>query len=116
MTVTMSMTLAMIPRLYWAFVKAEELYLEQEMGQLQELLEQQNSWVSRNLGCGMGAFILVWFAKTTPGMEVPRSLAGAMAIYAASSLLFAALESLLAQKISRILSSAQVRVKERDQE
>ena len=45
-----------------------------------------------------------------------KDLAGAMAIYAASSLLFAALESLLAQKISRILSSAQVRVKERDQE
>lgn len=110
MTITITLTVAILPRIYGASIKAEELFLEQEIGLLRELLAEQNAWVLRHLGCGLGALALVWIAKTCPGMEVPGQLAEAMAIYAASSLLFAGLESLLAQKIARILAVVPVKV------
>ena len=117
MTVTITLTVAILPRIYLASIRAEELFLEQEIGLLRELLAEHNAWVVRHLGCGLGALALVWIAKTSPGMEVPGLLAEAMAIYAASSLFFAGLESLLAQKITRILAAVPVKAgaRERDQ-
>jgi Na+/H+-dicarboxylate symporter len=115
--ITIILAVTILLRIYWAFAKAEELYLEQELEQMQELMAEQNNWVLRHLGCGLGAFALVWVAKTSPGMEVSSPLAVAMAIYAAGSLLFAGVESLLAQKISHFLADVPVKVRDggRDQ-
>ena len=117
MAITIILSMTILLRIYWAFAKAEELYLEQERELLQELMAEQNDWVLRHLGCGMGAFALVWITKSFPGMELPDTLAKAVAIYAASSLLFAGVESLLARKISQIFAEVpvNVRARERDQ-
>ena len=115
MTVTMLVTVTVVPGIYWASNEAEELYLEQEMELLRDLLEQRNAWVLRHLGCALGALMLAWIAQSSPGLEVPAQLADALAAYLVSSLLFAVLESLVAQKIFRMLASVPVRVSGRYQ-
>ena len=115
MTVTLTMTVSVVCTIYGTLVKVEDLYLAQETELLQELLCQRNAWVVRHLGCGLGALTLVWIAKTIPGMEVPSQLAQATGIYAASSLLFSLLESLLAQKISHLLAGSPVQAGRQDQ-
>jgi hypothetical protein len=116
MTVTIALAVTVLPRIYVAFIKAEELHLVQERGLLRELLAEQNAWMMRHLGCGLGALALVWLAKTSPGMGVPGPLSVALAMYAASSLFFAGLESLLAQKISRLLAEFPIKVRAREQD
>jgi len=116
MTVTLILALSMIPRFYWACHWAAKLEMEQDHESLRELLAEQNAWILRHLGCGLGAIVLVWMAKTLPGMDVPDSLAELMAIYAASTLFFSALESLLAQRIALSLARVPVGVRERDQD
>ena len=116
MTVALVMTVATMPRIYLAFHKAGELDLSREHRLLRELLAQRNSWALRHLGLGLAALLMIWIAKSAPGMEVPEPLAAAMAIYAASSLLAAVLESVLAQRIDRMLASVPVSVREQDQE
>jgi hypothetical protein len=114
MTVTLIMLVGMVPRIHVAYLKAVELEQEQEYESLRELQVERNAWSLRYLVFGFTASLLVWIAKTSPGMEVPEPMAEAMAIYAASSLIFAELESLLAQRIARGLVGVPVRVKERD--
>jgi hypothetical protein len=99
------LNVTMLPRIYWNWLRAGDLYSELEAEELQGLLSGRNDWVLRHLCCGVGAFILVWLAKTTPGMEVPVPEAESLSIYVVSSLLFAFLESMLAQKIVRLQAS-----------
>lgn len=109
MAIIVLLNVTMLPRIYWNWLKADDLYSEQKAGELQELLRGRNEWVLRHLGCGTGAFILVWVAKTVPGMAVAVPEAEALSIYVISSLLFAFLESMLAQKIVRLQASLPVR-------
>jgi hypothetical protein len=114
MTITLTMTAIMAPRIYHAFLEAEMLCLEEDLESLRELLVERNSWVLRHLGCGFTALALIWMVMTSSELEVPGPTAAAMAIYATSSLVFAVLESLLAQKIAGFLSAVPVRVKLHD--
>ena len=109
--ITLTMTLAMVPRIYWSFLKAEELVLERE--KMREF-RAQRAWVLRHVRCSLVSLVFVWAAMTFTGLAVPGALAAAVAIYAASSLLFVILESMLAQKIDDILASVSVRVNARD--
>ena len=52
MTVTMTMTAVMLPRIYMSWIVAERYFLEGEIEQLMQLLVEQNSWVWRQFGCG----------------------------------------------------------------
>jgi len=115
MTITLTMTMVMTPRIYHNFSEAEELYREEELESLRELLKERNNWLLRHLGCGIGALVLIWMMKSSPGMEIPDSLATAVAIYAATSLFFATLESLLAQRITGFLTAVPARIKARGQ-
>jgi len=108
---TLIMTVAMVPRIYWALVRAGELGLEQD--RMQKLLCQRD-WVLRHQRCSLVALFLIWTAKACPGLEVPPLLAAAITSYAASSLLLVVLQSLLAQKTDGILASVPVRVRVRD--
>jgi len=114
MTITLFLIATILPRIYWAFAKVEELHHEQNTEQLEEFLVERNAWVLRHLACGVGAIILIWISKTGPGMEVSSSLIVALGVYAACSLFFAALESLLAHKIHRIMFEVAVKVRMRD--
>jgi len=101
MTVTLTMTAVMVPRIYMSWMMAEERCVEGELEPLMELLAEQNSWVKRQFGCGAMAFAMIWMVKTSQhDLEIPASMAAALASYAAISLVLAVLESLIAQKIS----------------
>jgi hypothetical protein len=114
MNLTLALTLAMMPRIYFAYLKAQDLYQDQEMGLLRELLAERNLWMQRQIAGGVIALALIWVSKSAPGMAVPEPLSATMGTYAASSLLLALLESLVAQKIARLLASVPVRVSTRD--
>ena len=111
MLMTLILTVAMVPRIYWAVIRAGEFGLEQD--RIQKLLRQRD-WVLRHQLCSLVALFLVWIAKACTGLEVPPLLAAAIASYAASSLLLVVLQSLLAQKTDGILAGVPVRVRVRD--
>lgn len=112
--ITITMVVIMVPGIFYKSIKADELWRMKERELLRELLVERNGWVLRHLGCGLGALLLIWMAKTSPGMEVPNSLTSAAAIYATISLLFSILKSMLAQRIAGLLAAVPVRVKVRD--
>lgn len=114
LTITLTMTTVMVPKIYHAFLVAELLFLEEELELLGDLLAERNDWMLRHLACGLGGMILIWVAMNTPGLEVPSQLTSATAVYASCSLLFAVLESLLAQKIAGLLAAVPARVKVQD--
>ena len=108
---TLIMTFAMVPRIYWSVLRAEGPGLERE--KMRKLLVKR-AWVLRHLRCSLAALFLVGMAPASPGWGVPRPLAAAIFVYAASSLLLVILESLLAQRIDGILAGIPVRVRVRD--
>jgi len=107
---TLLMTVAMVPRIYWSVVRPGEVCLERE--RMQRLLMQRD-WVLRHQRCGLVALFLVWISKACPGSELPAPLVAVSASYAASALLLVILEGLLSQKRDGILASVQVRVGDR---
>ena len=111
MLITLTMALAMVPKIYWSVLRAEELVLERE--KMREF-RAQRAWVLRHVRCSLVSLVFVWTAMTFTGLAVPAALAAAIAIYAASSLLFVILEGMLAQRIDGILASVSVRVRTRD--
>jgi hypothetical protein len=114
MTVTLTLTVITVPRIYWGFIRVEQLYLDQEVELLQTFLVERNAWIMRHIGFGLGALTMLWISRNNPGMEIPSSLGLALGVYAASCLVFALLEGLLAQKVERILTGVPVRVRTRD--
>ena len=116
MTVTLIMTAVMVPRIYMSWIMAEELCVEGELETLRELLAEQNRWVMRQFGCGAMAIAMIWMVKTSPhDLEIPASMAAALASYAAISMIFAVLESLVAQKIAAVIEGVPVAVKIREE-
>ncbi len=115
-TVTLTMTAVMVPRIYLSWLMAEEHRLEGEVEALQNLLAEQNRWVGRQFFCGSAAFALVWMVKTSRhDLDIPASMAAALAAYAVISMFFAVLEGLVAQKVSSSLDSVPVVVKVREE-
>lgn len=118
MTVTLTMAAVMIPRIYLSWVVAQELCSDGEIEPLLQLLAEQNSWVRRQFGCGAVAFALIWMVKTSQhDLEIPASMEAALAIYSGLSMVFAVLESLIAQRISDCIggvpaTAAPVRIRE----
>lgn len=112
MTVTVTMTAVMLPRIYMSWITAEERCIEEEIEQLQELLAEQNSWVVRQFGCGAVAIAMIWMVHNSKhDLGIPASMEAALGLYAAISLVFAVLESLIAQKVSDFLACRPVAVK-----
>lgn len=109
-TIFLSMSVLILPKMYLASVNAEALYDEEDSELLHALLEQRNDWIVRHLACAIGALIVVWMMQNTPGVAVNEMIAAALGMYAGGSLLFAALESLLALKISGLLETMPARV------
>ncbi|QXE88069.1 hypothetical protein KP003_06635 [Geomonas nitrogeniifigens] len=112
MTVTMTMTAVMLPRIYMSWIVAERYFLEGEIEQLMQLLVEQNSWVWRQFGCGAAAVAMIWMVRNSPhDLSIPASMEAALAFYATISLLFAVLESLIAQRASGFLALVPIRAK-----
>ncbi|MBU5637025.1 hypothetical protein KOM00_09790 [Geomonas sp. Red69] len=112
MTVTMTMTAVMLPRIYMSWIVAERYFLEGEIEQLMQLLVEQNSWVWRQFGCGAAAVAMIWMVRNSPhDLSIPTSMEAALAFYATISLLFAVLESLIAQRASGFLALVPIRAK-----
>lgn len=110
-TVTLTMTAVMVPRIYLSWLLAEEHCLEGEIEALQALLTEQNCWVKRHFGCGATAVAMIWMVKSSQhDLEVPATMAAAIGAYAVISMVFAVLESLVAQKIANFLQTAPVPV------
>ena len=104
MTVTMTMTGVMLPRIYMSWMTAKQLSADGEVGQMERLLAEQNAWVLRQLGCGAAAISLICMVRTSRyDLGVPASMEVALALYASISLAFAVLESLIAQKAADFL-------------
>ncbi|QXE92487.1 hypothetical protein [Geomonas subterranea] len=105
MTVTMTMTAVMLPRIYMSWIVAERYFLEGEVEQLMQLLVEQNNWVWRQFGCGAVAVAMIWIVRNSQhDLAIPASMEATLAIYAAISLGFAVLESLIAQRVSGFLA------------
>lgn len=115
-TVTLTMTAVMAPRVYLSWLVAEERCLEGEIEELQALLAEQNNWVKRHFGCGAAAMAMIWMVKTSQhDLEVPASMAMALGAYAVISMIFAVLESLVAQKIATFLQTVPIPVEVREE-
>ena len=102
-TVTIILNIVIVPSVYWGLVRAKQLEREQEREQLLELLAQRNGGVIRHFGLGIGAVVMVWWVQANQRMDVHPMLIETMVVYAVNTMLFAVLESLLAQKIARVL-------------
>jgi len=117
MTVTMTMTAVMLPRIYMSWIMAEQHCIEGEIEQLIQLLSEQNGWVRRQFGCGALAIALIWMVHNSRhDLGIPPSMEAALACYGIISLTFAVLESLIAQKVSDFLALAPVPAKVRNEE
>lgn len=113
-TVTMTMTVFMLPRIYMTWIIAEHCCMEGETEQLVYLLADENGWALRQFGCGAVAIALIWMVHNSPhDLGVPASMEAALAVYGVISLVFAVLESLIAQKISDFLALAPATAKVR---
>lgn len=111
-TVTLIMTAAMVPRIYLAWMTAEQYRVEGEIESLKHLLAEQNRWIGRQFFCGATALAMLLMVKTSQhDLEIPVSMAAALAAYAVISMIFAVLESLVAQKAFSALRQVPVGMK-----
>ena len=86
--------------------KLRETCEEEEIGSLQELIRNKRAWINRHLLCAVYGVILVVAIKLSPSLEEFDLLAGLFAAHIIFSMIFAFIESLLAQ---RITNAVQVR-------
>lgn len=103
-----------VPKIYCAFIDAKLLYLEEELELLRELRLERNDCMLHHLGCALAAMLLLWMVKSSPELTVPNQMTPALGIYAAASLLYALLESLLVHKIEGWLVAGPARMGVRD--
>lgn len=113
--IAMIMAVITIPKIYYAFIDAKLLFLEEELELLREHQSERSECMLRHLGCGLGAILLIWVVKGAPDLAVPNQMAPAVAIFAAGSLFCALLESLLVHKIDEWLHAPQPRVEIQNQ-
>lgn len=111
-TVTLIMTAVMVPRIYLAWITADAYRIEGETDALRELLAEQNRWIGRQFFCGATALAMLLMVKTSRhDLEIPASMAAALAAYSVISMLLSVLESLVAQKIFSCLRQVPVGLK-----
>lgn len=100
---TMAILITMAPRIVFAWFQFSELVADKNREGLLALLRQQNGWVVRDFICATFGVALVVLMKTVPNLDQPEHLAVVTAGYVMISFIFALTESLLAQKIARLL-------------
>ncbi|UFS68579.1 hypothetical protein LPW11_11690 [Geomonas sp. RF6] len=98
MTVTFTMAFMMLPKIYWTWIKSEELFLEGELWRLRLLQAEENGWVRRHLGYGALLLLLAWLSKHG-SVEVSQETTAVLGLYSGISLAYAVAESLLARRI-----------------
>lgn len=84
--------------------RLRELCEEEEIDHLQEVIKNKRVWIIRHLLCAIMGVILVTAIKLTPSLEGFNLLAGLFAVHIIFSFIFAFVESLFAQRISRAIS------------
>ena len=86
------------------WVRLRETCEEEEIGGLQKLIINKREWINRHLLCAIAGVILVAAIKLTPSLEEFDLLSVLFAAHIIFSLIFAFVESLLAQRISNALN------------
>ncbi|MBJ6723298.1 hypothetical protein [Geomesophilobacter sediminis] len=114
MTITLTILVIMVPRMYMSWMKAAQLNEERDAERLAELLADQNDWINRFFSCGVAGLGLVWLLMSHQGPGVPAALTDSIALYVTVTLLLAIAESFLAQKVAGLLRTIPVRVKVRE--
>jgi len=112
--IAMVVIMVTVPKIYGAFIDAKLLFLEDELELLRELRLERNDCMLHHLGCGLAAMLLLWMVKSSPELTVPNQMTPALAIYAAGSLFYALLESLLVHKIEGWLVARPARMEVQD--
>lgn len=104
LTLTLAVLTTVIPRFVYALGQCNELAATGNREGLQALLGEQNGWIMRHFFCAAVGTALVVMMKTLPHLNPPEHLADITGSYAMISFGFALLDSLLAQKIARLLA------------
>lgn len=100
LTITLIVPMITVPVIDSHWMEYELLEKEGDQENLQLLLKQVNWWAMRHLGCALLAVLLVSVLVYAPSqLEQPGQLATITGIYAIISIIFAFVESLLAQEI-----------------
>lgn len=110
-SLTLAMTVVMIPKIYWAWSTARRCYLKGEVEKLRELLREQNGWTKRHFCCGLTGLALVWLMAQYLPANIPSSLTDGVAFFVTISLAFAIAESLVAQHIAQRAAAIPVRLR-----
>lgn len=111
-TVTLTMTAVMVPRIYLAWVLADAYCLEGEVDALRHLLAEQNRWIGRQFFCGSAALAMLLMVKLSPhDLSIPAAMTTVLGVYSVIALLLAVFESLVAQKAYTYLRRVPVCVK-----
>ncbi|OHB26002.1 MAG: hypothetical protein A2X79_02550 [Desulfuromonadaceae bacterium GWB2_53_15] len=106
LTVTLIAPLIIAPKIDAHWMDFEIFVQEGNRENLHLLLKQINSWVMRHLACALIAVLLVAVLKYAPTLlEQPEQLATITGIYAIISIIFAFIESLLAQEIYNLTAN-----------
>jgi hypothetical protein len=112
LTVTVMVTLIMIPRIYGSWLQIMESAEAGDIDKLVDLQAQQNNWIIRHFICALLALALVIAMEYCPDLGAPEQIIGATEGYCAISFVLALIESVLAQKISSLSINLMQPVKE----
>lgn len=112
LTVTVTVTLIMIPRIYGSWLQIMESAEAGDIDKLIALQAQQNSWVIRHFICALLALALVICLQYCPDLGAEEQILGVTAAYSALSFVLAFIESIPAQKISNLSMSLMQPLKE----
>ncbi len=103
-----TLTVIMPPRMFYNWMQFNAYRREAELEQLIALQCTENQWTIRHLICAFAAIVMVAYLKLHPTMESTEQLSAITATYAVISTLFAVTESLIAQKIAKVVTAANV--------
>ncbi len=113
LTVTVTLILVMIPRIYGSWLQIME---SAEVGDIDKLITmqaEQNNWVIRHFICALVALALVFGLEYCPDLGATEQMVEVIVVYSALSFVLAFIESILAQKISSLSMALMQPLKER---
>lgn len=111
MSVTLTITTMMAPRMYYSWIRGERLCVEGDLEKLWDLLDEQNDWTRRHLSCGVFATGVIWLVQQSQNAHLVSSLVGVMGFYAVVCFIFAIVESVIAQKVTVCIAQVPIAVK-----